>query len=243
MTRKREDGRSARPLYVQAYDRLKAEIQDGVWRPGEMLPNEFELGAMYGVSQGTMRKALAALAEDHVLERRQGLGTFVSAPSSADVLFRFFQFREPSGQRVVPESRTLKTTRGKANAAERARLALRDGARVIRHARVRSNAGRPFIHETVVLPEVLFPGLGEDGGLPNTLYDLFQREYRVTVARASEKLSTVAAAGRTAALLDIAPGTPLLRIDRQTLSLDNRIVEWRLSLCHLGGLHYEVEIG
>ena len=104
--RKTADG----PLYVQVRDLLMKEIHTGAWMPGEMLPNEFELAAAFGVSQGTMRKALDSLAREHVLVRRQGIGTFVSEHTPAEVLFRFFQFRDQQGRRVIPESRTLRTT-------------------------------------------------------------------------------------------------------------------------------------
>lgn len=231
------------PLYVQARDALKTEIQQGMWAPGEMLPSEFELAAMFGVSQGTMRKAMDALVHDHILVRRQGLGTFVSAHTPAEVLFRFFQFRDRNGQRVIPESRTVRTSCVKASRAERANLGLAEGDRVVRHIRVRSSEGRPFIYERIALPAKIFPDLGRDGALPNTLYDKFQKDYGVTVARASERLGTEPAGKQAAELLAIPLGTPLLRIDRRTVALDGRVIEWRHSLCHLGDLHYEVEVG
>ena len=69
-------------------------------------------------------------------------------------------------------------------------------------------------------------------------YDLFQREYGLTIARAEERIDAVAASVRDARDLDIAPGTPLLRIDRRAYALDDQPIEWRVSLCHLKGMHY-----
>ena len=45
-------------LFEQVSERMGALISNGRWRPGEMLPNEVELAGMFGVSQGTMRRAL-----------------------------------------------------------------------------------------------------------------------------------------------------------------------------------------
>ncbi len=73
----------ARPLYAQVRDALKQDIQEGTWKPGDMLPSEFELAAGYGVSQGTVRKALDALTREHVLVRRQGIGTPMSCSGSS----------------------------------------------------------------------------------------------------------------------------------------------------------------
>jgi GntR family transcriptional regulator len=51
-------------------------------------------------------------------------------------------------------------------------------------------------------------------------------------------MDAVAASVRDARDLDIAPGTPLLRIDRRAYALDDQPIEWRVSLCHLKGMHY-----
>lgn len=232
------------PLYLQVREQIKADIQTGRWKPGELLPNEFELAEMFGVSQGTVRKALDMLAQDQLLVRKQGRGTFVAEHTPAEMLFRFFQFRERSGRRVIPESRAVSTRWGKASRHEARKLNLDEGAAVIRHARVRLNKGRPFIYETIVLPEADFPGLGRDGEeIPNTLYDKFQRDYGITVESAAEKIGTKAAGKTEARFLDVAEAVPLLVIDRQTFALGGGIIEWRLSLCHLAGLHYAVEVG
>jgi GntR family transcriptional regulator len=74
--------------------------------------------------------------------------------------------------------------------------------------------------------------------MPNTLYDLFQKAYGVLVTRTDDRLSAIAADSETAAALGIAPGTPLLRIGRIAYGLDDRPVEWRVSVCHLAGAHY-----
>ena len=109
---------------------------------------------------------------------------------------------------------------------------------MIRIARTRTRDGAPFISETIALPEALFPGLADRTEVPNTLYDLFQKAYGVLVMRTDDRLSAVVADAETAAVLGIAPGTPLLRIDRIAFALDDKPVEWRVSLCHLDGAHY-----
>jgi GntR family transcriptional regulator len=232
-----------RPLYVQVRELMIGRMVQGVWKPGAVLPSEVQLAAELGVSQGTVRKALDFLAQDHVVVRRQGLGTFVSEHTSAAVLFRFFQFRDNRGRRVVPASRTIRTRYAKATKTEARRLELAVGAAVIRHVRVRAHEGQPFIFETLVLPAAVFPGLGRDGDLPNTLYDRFQKEFGITVDHAEEQIGTRAANAQAARMLGIKVGTPLLKIDRRTVALSGMVIEWRVSLCHMAGLHYAVRVG
>ncbi|HEY5828579.1 MAG TPA: UTRA domain-containing protein, partial [Hyphomicrobiaceae bacterium] len=58
-----------------------------------------------------------------------------------------------------------------------------------------------------------------------------------------DRLSAAAADADVAAQLGIAPGTPLLRVDRIAFGLDDVAVEWRVSLCHLDGAHYLARTG
>lgn len=236
------DKPDARPLYEQVREALFRRIHTGAWAPGAALPNEFQLADELGVSQGTVRKALNRLADDKLIVRRQGRGTFVAEHTSADVLFRFFQFYDADGNRVSPESRNRKTRRGKATRSEAARLAIRREARVIRHTRVRTRDGIPFISETITLPEARFKKLGDRSEIPNTLYDVFQKDYGVTVGRTDEQLTVEAATAVVASQLKVAPGTPLMKIDRLTYSIDDRPIEWRISHCHLDGIHYAVKL-
>lgn len=248
---RRPDGRrtgralkpDARPLYVQVREILTERIRTGAWAPGAALPNEFEIAAELGVSQGTVRKALDAMAAEHLLVRRQGRGTFVMQHTPANMLFRFFNFYAEDGTQVEPESRDPRVSEGPANRAERARLGLADGARVVRITRLRTWAGKPLLTETIVVPERMFPGLGREPEIPNTLYDFYQRRFAVTVARGEEKLTAVAASKAEARALGIEAGTPLLKIDRVMFTLDERRIEWRLSLCRLEGAHYLARVG
>jgi len=227
-----------RPLYAQVRERLVERIRSGEWKPGQLIANEFEIAAEFGVSQGTARKAISDLASEGLVVRRQGRGTFVVEHTPAHVLFRFFNLFDVAGAAVIPDSRDSKASLAAASLEERKTLGLDRHAKVIRISRTRTHNGAPLMRETIALPEALFPGLAERREMPNTLYDLFQKSYGVLVTRTDDRLSAVAADAETAATLGVAPGTPLLKIDRIAFGLDDRPLEWRVSLCHLGDAHY-----
>ena len=87
------------------------------------------------------------------------------------------------------------------------------------------------------MPSALFPGLpGLD--LPNTLYALYASRFGITIATADERLKAVALAARDASLLEAPAGTPSLAIDRIASDLEDRPVEWRVSVCLTERLHY-----
>jgi GntR family transcriptional regulator len=85
------------PLYRQIRDRLVHSLQAGEWRPGEAIPSEIDLAARYGVSQGTVRKAIDALSAENLLVRRQGRGTFVASHQEARAQIRFLRLRTDDG--------------------------------------------------------------------------------------------------------------------------------------------------
>lgn len=233
---------AARPLYVQVKELMRSRLSEGSWKPGRLLPSEFELAAEFGVSQGTVRKALDELAVEKLVVRRQGKGTFVAEHDDDRALFHFLKLLADDGARALPESRVLAVKVARANAVERATLALEEGAKVWRIDRLRKLSGRPSILEQVSAPEALFPGLGREEPVPNTLYRLYEARYGVTVARAEERLKAVAARKAEADALDIAPGTPLLAIDRIAFAIDGRPVELRRSLCLTDRHHYLADL-
>lgn len=67
------------PLYKTAETEMMSRITKGDWEVGRRLPNEFELARQFGVSQGTMRRALISLEGMGYLNRKPGRGTLVAA--------------------------------------------------------------------------------------------------------------------------------------------------------------------
>lgn len=76
---------AVKPMYMRLMEMLVAKIKDGKWVIGNQIPNEMELSREYGVSGGTMRKALDLLEERGYVTRQQGRGTFVTDPAEAPV--------------------------------------------------------------------------------------------------------------------------------------------------------------
>lgn len=224
------DKLDAQPLYVQVKRALSERIHSGVWEPGRPLPNEFQLAAEFGVSQGTVRKALDALAAEHLVERHQGRGTFVARHTSDTVHFRFFQLYGPDG-RIHPESRDVQVAVVTADAGERAALALEPEGRVIRITRTRTYQDRPIIDERISISHARFAALLNEDTIPNTLYDLYQTVFGVTVARVEENLRAVAAGAATAKRLACAEGAPVLLIERVAFDYGGQPVELRASHC------------
>ncbi|MEM7490381.1 MAG: GntR family transcriptional regulator [Pseudomonadota bacterium] len=223
------------PLYQDILADLTDRIASGDLAPGEMLPAEAELGAAYGASQGTARRALGLLEARGLLERRQGRGTFVARSTDERALFHFFRLRRPDGTAVVPTLVRQDVRRRRALRSEGA-LEERD---VYEIERLRAIEGRIAAHERIVLPASRFAGL--DGSEPpNALYPFYQRRFGVTILDAEETLTPISAGANDP--LDAGEGDLLLGIGRRARDVMGRVAELRQCRYAMRGLVYSADI-
>ncbi len=231
------------PLHRQLRDLMMERIASGEWSPGTYLPPETRLAQDYGVAVGTLRKALLDLAQEGVVQRRQGKGTVVASHDSDAVLFRFFNLRRPDGGTMTPESRVLARARMVPDSADAQALNMATGAEAIRITRAREADGAPILFEHILLDAARFGPLETTPEiLPNTLYQLYQTDYGATVHRAREILRATAADGPCAHELGLAPGTPLLHIRRVALDYAGAPIELRLSWVNPEAARYEADV-
>ncbi|MEM1345297.1 MAG: GntR family transcriptional regulator [Pseudomonadota bacterium] len=220
---------------------LTARIASGALAPGAMLASEPDLARDFGVSPGTVRKALGALEGRGLVTRQQGRGTFVTVRTPESALFHFFRLHGLDGVRSDPVLEREHVTARTARPAETA--ALFDApARVVEIVRVRSVAGTRALYERAVVPAALFPGLAERAPLPNTLYALYQRAYSCAIVRAEDSLHAGGATPEVAAALDLTEGAPVLISERRAVDLLERVVELRTSHYRTDALRYRVDL-
>jgi GntR family transcriptional regulator len=226
---------------MQIKELFVANISDGRWSPGDIIPSEIQLAHDLGVSQGTVRKAITELVEHNVLTRRQGRGTFVAYHNSERALFHFFHIVDDKGRKVMPESTTLSCRRKRASRTESSKLDLAPGSSVVSIERIRKFNDRPTMLETITLPSEPFGELSNVGAcdLPNMLYELYEKKFGITIHSADEQLRAVASSDHDASLLDLTTGTPLLEIERVAMTLDKTPVELRISRCITSNHHYQ----
>ncbi len=74
------DRNSYIPLYVQLRDEVKKNIDQELYKVGDIIPSEKELMEEFAVGRATVREAINLLVAEGSLEKRQGVGTFVKEP-------------------------------------------------------------------------------------------------------------------------------------------------------------------
>lgn len=231
------------PLYQEVKHKLMEALRDGEWKAGEMIPAEKRLCERFGVSVGTLRKAVDELAAENILMRHQGRGTFVTSHSQDRYMFGFFHICGKNGQKEYPKVEFVSLALEKADADSAKRLGIRTGAKVYRIVNRLSLAGKPVIVDDIVLPERFFAGLTDTHvrARRTTLYQLYQDSFGVAVLRTEERLQAQGANPEVAALLGLEPGTPLLHIIRRAMTFRDEVVELRHS--YVLTTHHEYFVG
>lgn len=232
------------PLYQQIKALITTSLQAGEWKPGELIPSEFELASRFKVSQGTVRKAIDELSAENLVVRRQGKGTFVATHHEARAQFRFLRLMPDFGEPHPADNRILDVKRQRAPAEVSRLLDIKPADAVICIRRVQSFDGAPTILEEIWLPGATFKGLTAErlAEYKGPMYGLFETEFGTRMIRASEKIRAVLGDPAAAELLQVPVHTPLLSVERVSYTYGDRPVEVRRGLYITGRHHYQNEL-
>lgn len=221
--------RVAGPLYAEVKARVLKSLMAGEWAQESRVTTEAELAECYGVSTGTVRKALAELVAEKVLVRQAGRGTFVARHDRDHMLDVFYNIVDADGRKQFPASELMSFHASTAPAPGAVRLGFAPGAPVVAFENLLRLDGQPVIYDRAMVPKALFPGLEKSllQDRHETIFGLYQMHFGVTVTRLEEWLRAGAAASDVAQLLAVKRGAPLLAVERVAQTYDGTPVEYR----------------
>ena len=202
------------PLHHQVYLDLRAALDNGEWRPGDLLPPERQLAERYGCSLITVRRALTELTRENRIQRTRGRGTTVLPPRIERDFGGTRSFTEEMQERGLdPETRLVAARPESAGEVVAAALGIEPGSPTLYVERLRVADGEPLLLEQVHLPAERFPGLLASDLEHGSLYDLLTARYGTRIVRAREALEPVLLRSREARLLGRPARTPALLIE------------------------------
>lgn len=219
------------PLYREVQWRITRALAAGEWKPGEAIPSETQLARQFGVSIGTIRRAIDELVAGRILVRQQGRGTFVATHTEDRTLFYFFHVVGKGGRREFPESELREFRKERANEADERDFGIPRGARVARVRNLLKLGGRPVVLDDITVPTERFARLDEATfrNREGTIYGLYQARYGVNVVRITERLSAAHPPADIAAILGMRAQQPALRLRRIAYTYNDSPVEYRRS--------------
>ncbi len=196
------------PRYREIEQTLRARIAH--LRPGQRLPSDADLCTEFGVSRMTARHAMAQLAEEGLVRRDPGRGTFVAEPPThrrANFLMTFSREMRRQGRR--PSSRIVERTVRAPTESERQELRVAAGAKVMAVRRVRLADGEPVAVEHAVLASRCIASVQaadlEQGSLHEALISA-----GMVPSWGKSSIRAEAASPEDALLLGVAPSEPML---------------------------------
>lgn len=148
-----------RHLYLQVVDRLKRDIEIGIYKEKEKFPSEYELAKTLGVSRATLREALRTLEEENVIIRRHGVGTFVNSKplfkSGIEQLNSVTNMIKQAG--MNPGTIFLSTNTQCSTEEDIRRFSFSEEEEMILIERVRTANGEPVVYCIDKLPQKILP--------------------------------------------------------------------------------------
>ena len=221
--------RSAIPAYQRIQSTIQKRIDAGQLRPGDPVSSERDLAKLHNVSLMTARHALASLEREGIVERRRGVGTFVSAPK---IHFnKLMSYTEQMAARsLVAASKIIYAKMIDSEPDVAARLSLPATGQMIKLERLRHASDEPFALETCYLSAADFPGLLSAPLQRDSLFAILERNYDVKLGYADEEIDATPADPRTAELLKVPRREPLLRIRQIIYSTKGKVVMYVLGI-------------
>ncbi len=210
----------------QVYLVLRDRILTGVFAHGARLPNENDLATAHGVSRVTVRRALAELEQEQLIERRPSAGTRViyepsSAPIVADIAGVLTNLAE-MGRRTSVKLLSFDYMTGSTSITRA--LGLEDGAELQRSVRVRSIVRDPFSYLTTHVPTAIGRTFTRAELASQPMLELLERA-GAKVEHATQRIGAGLATPPVAKALGIKTGSPLIELVRVVFDRTGRGVE------------------
>ncbi len=231
------------PLYYQLESILREKILTGEWAEGEQVPTESELVGAYGVSRITVRQALSSLADDGLVERIQGRGTYVTKHKAIRGTMRLTGFLEDlMAMGIETKVKMLEFKKIKAGSHEAEQLGVAAGDPVWQMKRVRFVEDIPYSYVVRYMPEEIGDRISPEELTHGSVLKLIEDKLGIRLGEALQVISAALADGYTSDLLQTKVGAPLLSIERQVSRIDGQPVEFVRTLYRADMYCYSVRL-
>lgn len=202
--------KSVLPVFNQLSEDLRKQIESGQLRPGDMIPSESQLGSIYGASRMTVRRGLALLVADGLIETVHGKGNFVAQPklNQATLIFEDNNFFNKNGLKF----KLLGIKRVEADDQTAAKLNLQVGTKVFELKRLIYGDNRLLAIDKKFLPYLKGKPIVENEIEYAAFPEMVAKHHDTVIDKIEVQISATTFESEEAQLLDVAPGHPALRV-------------------------------
>jgi GntR family transcriptional regulator len=229
------------PLYYQVRTRILERIEAGEFARGDMLPSDEDLSTTYGVSMITTKRAMAELAKEGIVVRRQGKGTFVRAPLLEDLSAALALAKPTMTHAGASHHKLLSVRETKAGPEIANMLKIAPDSKVTSIERLKIIGNEPSAYESSLIPSEICPGLAGRMTGNSLAHEVLQSQYQVRLVRARLTIEPTILKAREARLLETDSGAPAMLLTRITYTVGDRPVEIYREVVRGDRLKYTLE--
>lgn len=236
------DQKSSIPLHSQIEAYLRSLIEEDDYRDGKsFLPKEVTLAKKLGVSRNTVRQAVNTLVNEHLIERKKGVGTKVVNKKIATRLDHWISFtKEMRKQGIEVVNYLVNVSLVTAPNEVYGALAVAKLKKLWKLEKIRGSKNAKYLYSISYFhPRVGITGK-EDFATP--LYELLEIEHDTIVATSKERISAIKANKRLSSILEIPANMPILKRERLVCDPGDRPVEFNVVYYHTDYFTYDIEI-
>ena len=224
------DRTNPQKLYFQLLEILKGQIEQDTWKVGSQIPTEDQLCGRYNVSKATVRLAIAELVSLGYLKKFQGKGTFVRRKKPGDripMLLNLGEDHHPASIVRVLESKTQLP-----DDTARETLNLDDGSPCSFLSRLVLVEGMPLVLQKLYIISGILPDdVTVDAIGSSPLHAFLESRCGVRIQRVKDMTDVALIDEAAAGALELAPGTPVLRVRRVSSIHGDEPVSFLEALC------------
>ena len=229
------------PRHAQISRHLREAIEQNIYGPKEKLPSEKELAEQFEVSRITVRRALQTLENEHLIQRSQGRGSFVCDPKSSQPALELTDFTEDmalAGRTAT--SQVLKKELFPASERIALALEIEEGTKVVELTRLRLADGQPIAIDKTYLPAFYAQLLEGENLEEQTIYEILENKYEITIQRGCIKIKAAALAPEWALHLKMEPGAPALQVERVSYTIQEKPIYYQIRFNNSNKIQYEL---
>ena len=234
------------PKYIQISNWLMEMILKGRYGVQEKLPPESKLSHLFRVNRNTVRQAISDLVAKEIVQKKNGVGSFVIARSLQPVKYTLQHISSFTDDMIrmgiVPQTKLINKSVIEAPSDVVEKLMLGKEKMVILTERLRLGNRIPLVIERSYLPYKEYKDILKMR-LTGSLYHLLTIKFHVKLHRSHQTLRAITLSGKDAKLLGIAPRSPGIFLESVIYDSKNIPVEV-LHAFHRGDKYvFEVESG
>ncbi len=234
------------PKYTQISVWLVEMIQKGRFAVHEKLPSEAKLSRVFRVNRNTVRQAIGDLVTKGLVQKKNGVGSFVTRRSILPVKYRLQHISSFTDDMIhlgiTPKTRLIHQSVIQAPPEVTEKLMLGTDRAVILTERLRLGNDVPLVIERSYLPHREYRAILKMR-LTGSLYHLLTRRFHVDLHRSLQTFRAIALTGKDAKRLGLAHGAPGIFLESVIYDSKNIPVEV-LHAFHRGDQYvFEVESG